>query len=269
MLLTAATVGYATIPDQGTTLRACVLKNIGSVRLIDTSLPSRNLDSHCTILETPVSWSQVGPQGPRGPKGDDGAKGNTGPAGPQGIPGAAGAPGPVGEQGPQGTPAPTPDYGVVDVQVGKGTSAPTIWARYSVPLTSPVGNNTTGGTFRFTCSSSSAPCTISVGAAVVGSADHTIYPRLSITADGDGNGVDSSLTQCEYADGSTGAAPVTVAHVTSLPTPLLAGVLLNIGGTADCGLPSAIVSMSGNSQNVAAITVPNGYYDVTSTFSFS
>jgi hypothetical protein len=37
---------------------------------------------------------------------------------------------------------------------------------------------------------------------------------------------------------------------------------VNIGGSADCGL-------GGPANDVAAIIVPNGYYDVQSTFTFS
>ncbi|MEO9175752.1 MAG: hypothetical protein ABI317_09600, partial [Gaiellales bacterium] len=68
LVLAAAGVGYATIPDSNKVFTGCMLKNFGTVRLIDSSLPARSLMSHCTLLETPVSWNQSG-QGTPGPRG--------------------------------------------------------------------------------------------------------------------------------------------------------------------------------------------------------
>lgn len=206
-----------------------------------------------------------GPGGVQGMKGDTGApgspgaKGDKGDKGDQGIQGNQG---PIGATGATGAPAPTLDYGVANILVSRGGAAATVWAQYSTSLGSPVGNDATGGTFRFTCSTAKAPCTISVQAAVLGGANHTIYPRLSVTKDGDGNGSDSALTQCEYADGSTGAAALTITHQASSATPTYTAVPVNIGGTDDCGL-------NGAAGDVNQITVPNGYYDVTSTLTFS
>ena len=140
---------------------------------------------------------------------------------------------------------PTVDYGVANVLVGRhkivagvDTGVVTsIWAQYATPLGSPVGNNVASGVFRFTCATRQAPCTISVTAAVLGSANHSIYPRLVVTRDGDGDGGGSpALVQCEYADGSTGAAPMTITHQASTPTPTYTAVPMNIGGSADCGI---------------------------------
>jgi hypothetical protein len=198
-----------------------------------------------------------------------GAKGDTGSQGPQGVPGQTvlgdGVPGPQGDPGPQGAAAPTLDYGVANVLVSRGGATATIWAQYATPLGSPVGNNTASGVFRFTCSPGNAPCAVSVSAAVLGSADHTIYPRLLIYKEGDGNGGgDPQVVTCEYADGSTGAVPMTIAHQASSSTPAYTAIPTNIGGSADCGNVPA-----GPAGNVATIIVPNGYYDVHSTFTFS
>lgn len=65
-------IAYATIPDGGGVVTACMLKNVGTVRLIDTALPSSNLLSHCTTLETQVSWNQKGQAGTAGTNGADG-----------------------------------------------------------------------------------------------------------------------------------------------------------------------------------------------------
>ena len=111
LLAVGAGIAYATIPDSGNVYTACMLKNVGTIRLIDPSLGSTNLMSHCTSLETQVTWNQVGQQGPQGlqgPKGDQGQKGETGsqgavgPAGTQGPKGDKGDMGPAGVQGPKG-----------------------------------------------------------------------------------------------------------------------------------------------------------------------
>jgi hypothetical protein len=81
-------IAYATIPDAGNVYTACMLNGVGTVRLIDPSLPSSNLMSHCTKVETRITWNQQGQAGPAGPPGP---KGDTGATGPQGPPGPAGA----------------------------------------------------------------------------------------------------------------------------------------------------------------------------------
>jgi hypothetical protein len=111
-LALAGGVAYATIPSSGNVYTACVLKHIGTIRLIDPTLPSSSLMNHCTPPETQISWNQTGqpgPVGPQGPKGDTGAAGPAGPQGPAGNDGAPGAAGPAGQQGPKGdTGAPGP-----------------------------------------------------------------------------------------------------------------------------------------------------------------
>ena len=89
----AAGIAYATIPDANKVYTACMLKNVGTVRLIDPTLSASNLMSHCTALETQLTWNQAGQAGPPGVQGQPG---------PAGAAGTAGAPGPTGNPGPQG-----------------------------------------------------------------------------------------------------------------------------------------------------------------------
>lgn len=74
----AAGVAYAAIPDANKVYTACMLNNVGTVRLIDPSLPSTNPMSHCTSLETQIKWNQQGQQGTQGLKGDPGSPGANG-----------------------------------------------------------------------------------------------------------------------------------------------------------------------------------------------
>jgi|tagenome__1003787_1003787.scaffolds.fasta_scaffold20940939_4 hypothetical protein len=82
MLAAAGGIAYATIPDAGNVYTGCMLKNVGTVRLIDSSLPSSNLMSHCTALETQISWNQ---QGQKGDAGTPGAPGKSGADGVNGM----------------------------------------------------------------------------------------------------------------------------------------------------------------------------------------
>src|SRR5437867_3442230 len=90
-LLAAAIAGgvaYATIPGPGNVYSACMLKGLGTIRLIDKSLPSTNLMSHCTDKEAEISWNQAGqpgPAGPQGAKGDPGTNGTNGTDGKDGV----------------------------------------------------------------------------------------------------------------------------------------------------------------------------------------
>jgi hypothetical protein len=204
-----------------------------------------------------------------------GLRGRRGPAGPAG---AAGPAGPAGPQGPPGAPAPTPEYAVVGVYVDRG-SGPSRWALYSVALNSPAGpaGTTTGGTFRFTCSTANqAPCKISYGAAVLSgqSGNAGVYPRLLIYKQADAAG-DPPVTYCEYADGANnnlGLAVIprvqTMADaVIAMRTPLSLG----IGGSLDCESGQPPPPPLGD---VTEIWVPSAsagnatYYDVTATFVF-
>src|ERR1700733_1248674 len=93
LLRFAGGIAYATIPGSGNVYSACMLKGVGTIRLIDTSLPASNLLGHCTALETQVTWNQTGVPG---------SPGATGAAGPTGARGPTGATGPAGAQGATG-----------------------------------------------------------------------------------------------------------------------------------------------------------------------
>jgi hypothetical protein len=67
-LATAGGIAYATIPGPSNVYSACMLKGIGTMRLIDESLPPTNLMSRCTDKESELSWNQSGPSAHRGPR---------------------------------------------------------------------------------------------------------------------------------------------------------------------------------------------------------
>ena len=188
-------------------------------------------------------------------------KGQTGATGATGAKGATGPQGVKGDKGDPGKDAPAAQYGVATVNVSRGGAPATAWATYSTALGSPVGD-TTSGSFRFTCSDANAPCTVAVKAAVLstGTGSGSVYPRVMISRQDYNAGGPSTF--CEYGDGSTDAAPASITKQAPSATPTYSAMQVNIGGTADCGGP---VTTAGN---VNVITVPSGYYDVTSTFVF-
>jgi hypothetical protein len=164
--------------------------------------------------------------------------------------------------GPTGPSAPALEYAVVSVFVDRG-SGPTRWALYSVALGSPAGAHT-GGTFRFSCSDTQAPCMISYGAAVISdqsSANATVHPRLLIYKD-----LAAPVVFCEFADGANNNAglaqiprvPTLQDAVIAIQTPLDMG----IGGSLDCG------STQPYTPEVTEIWVPEGRYDVMASFGF-
>ncbi len=65
-LLAAAGIAYAVIPSSSGEYTACMLKNVGTIRLIDPSLGSSALMGHCTSLETQISWNKQGTPGTNG-----------------------------------------------------------------------------------------------------------------------------------------------------------------------------------------------------------
>lgn len=105
--LAAGAVGIAAIPDAGGTLNGCYQKNVGNLRVIDSSA-----GDSCRPSEVAISWSQTGPRGAQGPKGDTGSqgiqglKGDTGDRGEDGRQGEAGTPGPKGDTGARGPTGP-------------------------------------------------------------------------------------------------------------------------------------------------------------------
>jgi hypothetical protein len=74
----AAGIAYAAIPDSKGVYTACMLDKVGTVRLIDPSLPASNLMSHCTNVETKFTFNQQGQQGAPGLPGAPGANGKDG-----------------------------------------------------------------------------------------------------------------------------------------------------------------------------------------------
>ena len=108
------------------------------------------------------------------------------------------------------------EYGVATVNVSRGGAPAVAWATYSTALGSPVGD-TTGGVFRFTCSTANAPCTVSVKGAVLSDDAGTagFYPRVLIyRQDYNAGGPE---VYCEYGDGSTGSARWTLTSSRSRP----------------------------------------------------
>jgi hypothetical protein len=81
----AAGIAYAAIPGSGGTYTGCMLNKVGTVRLIDASLPASNLMSHCTSAETKFTFNQQGQQGSPGMPGKDGVNGKDGTSGTDGV----------------------------------------------------------------------------------------------------------------------------------------------------------------------------------------
>ena len=156
------------------------------------------------------------------------------------------------------------EYAIVTVFVDRGgVGGPSRFAFYSAPLGSPAGT-TTGGVFRFSCSAEQQPCKISYGAAVVShqsTANALVHPRLDIHKD-----LGAPIVFCEYADGANNNAglaqiqrvPTLEEAVIAMQTPLLMG----IGGSLDCGTAQVYT------PEVTEIWVPQGFYDVWTTFAF-
>src|SRR5688500_1742888 len=86
----AGTIAYATIPGPGNVFSACMLNNVGTIRLIDKSLPSTSLMSRCKPgYETEMSWNQMGQPGIQGIPGKDGVNGVDGQDGADGRDGVS------------------------------------------------------------------------------------------------------------------------------------------------------------------------------------
>src|SRR5450755_2665540 len=146
LLAFAGGIAYATIPDGSGVYTACMLKNVGTIRLIDPSLPASNLISHCTSLESKITFDQQGRPGPIG------ANGAAGPAGPAGLAGPAGPAGPAGSAGPQGLQG---DKGDTGAQGPQGPAGP---KGDPGPPVAGLGTNTGGAAQA--AQGSGAECTI-------------------------------------------------------------------------------------------------------------
>jgi hypothetical protein len=83
-IVTALVIGglaWATIPAADGTISACYDKQSGMTRIYD---PSEGPIKGCGKNETPITWSQTGPQGEPGDQGEPGPQGPAGPEGPAG-----------------------------------------------------------------------------------------------------------------------------------------------------------------------------------------
>ena len=236
VLVVSVGVAYAAIPAADGTIDGCYISGQGQLRVIDAEGGET-----CKNNETALSWNEQGAPGATGP---------AGPAGPQG---------PKGDKGDKGDP--DEEYGVASVKVSRGSNPATVWARYSTELGSPVGD-TTGGSFRFTCTAAHEPCRVSITAAALSDssvAPAGFYPRVLLYRGGDPDSAITPEFYCEYGDGP----PQTVARQPLASDPSAGPALpLHIGGSADCNGP---VPTAGA---VTEIVVPKGYYDVFSTFVF-
>src|SRR5262245_37209244 len=72
-----AGIAYSAIPAGDGAIHACMVSATGTIRLIDPSLGAQSARSHCTSLESDVTWSQRGPAGVPGPPGPPGPPGNS------------------------------------------------------------------------------------------------------------------------------------------------------------------------------------------------
>ncbi len=152
---------------QDNTYTACMLKSVGTIRVIDVAKGGK-----CSSLETQITWSQTGPAGAPGQPGaagQPGAQGQPGTAGQPGQPGQAGAPGhdglpglkgdngepgapgPVGPMGPAGPAGGTPArddldgswYIVVDGSFGARVAAVEGCGVTGVVVSNQVGGGVT------------------------------------------------------------------------------------------------------------------------------
>jgi hypothetical protein len=128
IFVAAAGVAWAAIPGSTGVINGCYGKTTGILRVIDSEAGVGCLNS-----ETPISWSQQGPQGERGPQGIQGPPGERGPQGEQGPQGergatgetgATGATGPPGPDGAQGPPGPQGDTGETGATGAAGPQGP-------------------------------------------------------------------------------------------------------------------------------------------------
>jgi hypothetical protein len=88
-----ASAVHADIPDSGV-IHGCYQKNVGNLRVIDTSH-----GESCRPSEQMLSWTQIGPAGASGATGATGVAGATGATGATGVNGATGAAGATGATG--------------------------------------------------------------------------------------------------------------------------------------------------------------------------
>ena len=87
-------------------------------------------------------------------------------------------------------------------------------------------------------------------------------PRVLVMKGGVPSGSVEPDILCEYADGAAGPGGLTtLTKQAKSATPAYEPISVNIGGSADCGLP-------GPGGIVANIQVPEGFYNVHASFAF-
>jgi hypothetical protein len=164
---------------------------------------------------------------------------------------------------------------VVTVFVDRGAvGGKSRFATYSAPLGSPAGT-TTGGSFRFSCSPTQAPCKISFGAAVISdqTGNAVVYPRLLIHKEAPTSATPAPINFCEYADGANNNAGLAqIPRVPSLGDAVIAmqtALSMGIGGSLDCGSTGQPFTPEVTEIWVpAASAVDSAFYDVAATFTF-
>jgi hypothetical protein len=148
----------------GGVFHGCYTSANGQLRLIDPA------SDRCLPSETPISWSQTGPQGPEGDPGPPG------PAGPQGPAGPHGSPGPHGPAGPAGP-------GTQTISGLVGMSGATLFGTGFTVRRTAVGNYTLtfpAGTWR----TFPAPVVVVTPQALVGVSLIANLGTITVTADG-------------------------------------------------------------------------------------
>ena len=123
-------------------IHTCVNNGTGVIRVASTA--------GCKSNESPLSWSQTGPQGPQGLPGAIGLTGPMGFPGPQGLPGPAGSPGPAGATGIAGLTGSSGSAGVsgYTVVMSPYTDIPP-GSEGGTLAQCPLGQKALGGGFRF------------------------------------------------------------------------------------------------------------------------
>ena len=76
LLIIGASVFMHPDSASATTIYACKLNSLGTVRIVSAT-------TACTVYETKISWNTDGPPGPQGPAGPPGLSGAQGPKGPK------------------------------------------------------------------------------------------------------------------------------------------------------------------------------------------
>ena len=151
--------------------------------------------------------------------------------------------------------------------IARGTGPgvePVIWGLFSTELGSPVGD-TTGGTFRFTCTSTHVECTVTIRASVLSDSrtDPALFhPRILLYRGGDPDVGTQPELYCEFGDGPFQPIPREPLDENPSDGPDLP---FNIGGSEDCNGPDPDPP---GGANVLRIVVPKGLYDVFTSFGF-